>query len=120
METPRIVLADDDFETCEGVATVLRSAGYTVEVARDGEEALAACRRQRPDLLLTDLDMPKLRGEVLIDRMQEVDPTVPVAVITGEQPFDAGRRAASLGAKQFFIKPLNLEELVRRVDELLR
>lgn len=98
---------------------LLREEGYVVDVAADGVEALALCRHDRPDLLLTDLDMPNLRGEALIAELRASHPDLKVAVITAEHPLDAGRRAASLGVAHYFNKPLNLDDILRRIAMLL-
>ena len=113
------MLADDHELTRLGLAEFLREQGYRVDVAADGEEALAACEANPPDLLITDLDMPKVRGERVIREVQASHPQTEVAVITGESTPDAGRRATALGVRCYFTKPLDLDEVALRVQELI-
>ena len=114
-----ILLAEDHPLTRAGLAEFLRAKGYQVDVAVDGEEALAAFDAAPPDLLITDLDLPKVRGEKVIRRIRASHPEAEVAVITGETDCDTGRRAVALGVQSFFTKPLNLDEMARRIGEVL-
>ena len=90
-----------------------------MDVAPDGEATLAACMASPPDLLITDLQMPGRRGESVIRKLRESHPEVPIMVITGESRLDTGRRAAALGVPCYVNKPLNLDDVARRVRELL-
>jgi len=116
---PRILIVEDDRITRECLAVVLREEGYEVDVANDGEEALAFCQTVTPDLVMTDLNMPKLGGEEFIERVRWQHPDIRVAVITGEVPFDAGRRAVALGAKHYFSKPIELDDMLVRVRQMV-
>lgn len=115
----RIVVAEDHWPTRVALAEFLEEAGYVVVEAADGKQALEACLAVPPQLLITDLDMPKMRGEELIRRLRAVHPDVAVAVLTGEQPRDVGMRATALGAQCFFQKPINLDEVARCVRAVL-
>ncbi len=115
----RILLADDDAMTREGLAEFFREEGYRVDVASDGAEALAAFEAASVDLLVTDLDMPKLRGERLIEQLRTLDAELPVVVISGQDPLDAGRRSVGLSVSHYFTKPVDLEDVRRRVSALL-
>jgi two-component system response regulator MprA len=115
----RILLAEDDGSAREGVAEFLRSEGYEVEVAVDGQDALAACRARAPSLLLTDLDMPRMRGEELIDILRREQPDLEIIVLTGEHPYDVGHRTASLGVRTYVRKPVDLDRLLAQVRALL-
>jgi CheY-like chemotaxis protein len=112
----RILVVDDDGDACELIATVLGQAGYMVEVAVDGFEALANLAKQRPDLVLTDLQMPGMHGIELIRRVHEVDGGVPMVLMTGAETRDLCTAAEAYGAVACLPKPINLDELLWTID----
>jgi len=85
----------------------------------DGEEALAICRNAVPDLLMTDLDVPEVRGKELIEQIRQQYPTVELAVMTGETMLDAGRCAVALGVRHCFRKPIELDHLGFRIRKMI-
>lgn len=118
----RILLGEDDRFLRRAAEATLRQRGFTVLTAADGEETLRRARAEAPDLILLDLIMPKLQGfEVL--RALKGDPAtahIPVIVLSNlGQPTDVQRTMES-GAAAYFVKAnLSLQDLVRRVEELL-
>ena len=64
---PRVLLAEDDVDARELLATLLRDAGYDVEAVGDGRDALAAIMRKRPSVLITDCNMPNMTGNELLE-----------------------------------------------------
>ncbi len=108
----RLLVAEDDVGTRTGLATVLREEGYEVDEAPDGEVAWSIVRVTRPDLVLTDLDMPNVGGSELIGRIRALYPHLPIAVLSAEDPIDAGRRCVALNADRFFSKPCNLDDIL--------
>ena len=108
----RLLVAEDDVGTRTGLAAVLREEGYNVDEAPDGEVAWSIVRVTRPDLVLTDLDMPKLGGSELIGRIRALYPRMPIVVLSAEDPIDAGRRCVALNADRFFSKPVNLDDIL--------
>jgi CheY-like chemotaxis protein len=112
----RILVVDDDRDACDLIATVLGQAGYAVEVAVDGFEALATMAACRPDLVLTDLQMPGMNGIELIRRIHAVDGSVPVVLTTGAETRDLCTAANAYGAVACLTKPINLDELLWTID----
>ncbi|MGH1342758.1 MAG: response regulator [Nannocystales bacterium] len=108
----RLLVAEDDVGTRTGLAAVLREEGYEVDEAPDGEVAWSIVRVTRPDLVLTDLDMPNLSGSELIGRVRALYPRIPIVVLSAEDPIDAGRRCVALNADRFFSKPVNLDDIL--------
>lgn len=123
MRDPALVLvADDNPANVEILEARLRSQGYDVITARDGEEAVAMARRERPDLLLLDVMMPKLDG-LAVCRELKGDPSLPfmpiilVTARTDQHDIIAGLDS---GGDEYVTKPVDQVALVARVRSLLR
>jgi len=117
----RVVLADDNADLRDYVARILREQGYAVEPVADGEAALAAVRRQKPDLLITDIMMPRLDGFGLIRAIRQDASLEDLSVImlsarSGEEARVGGLDA---GADDYLIKPFSARELIARVESRL-
>ena len=116
----RIMAVDDSRTMREMVVFTLKQAGYDVAAADDGDTALAALKTMPVDLIITDLNMPKMDGVTLI-RTLRADPkwrTTPILMLTTES--DATKKAAgrAAGATGWIVKPFDPEKLidvVRRV-----
>jgi two-component system, chemotaxis family, chemotaxis protein CheY len=117
----RVVAVDDNAVVTGLIAAVLGQAGYDVEVAPAGGEALVILQRNPPDLLLLDLQMPGLDGlEVLrILRDERVCGGVPVIMLTGENDMHYVERARELGAAGYLLKPFRAEDLRTKVKRVL-
>ncbi len=118
---PRIVWADDNRDMREYVRRLL-AGRYDVEAVVDGEEALAAARRARPDLILSDVMMPKLDGQQLT-RAVRADPSlreVPVVLLSARAGEEARIEALKEGADDYVVKPFSARELLARIDSRLQ
>jgi CheY-like chemotaxis protein len=118
----KIVLAEDEPSMRLLIAETLRDHGqYQLFLAGDGCEALEIVRRERPDLLLLDVDVPLLNGFAVCQQMR-ADPCtrqVPVVMITAMAQDHYRREAAMLGVAEYFTKPFSPLALLRKVEELL-
>jgi len=115
---PLILVADDNADTREMYALYLNMVGYAIETAEDGHEAIVKARTLRPDLIVMDLQMPKLDGWSAIRELQNRAETamIPILVLTGHD-FKAFLKPAALavGAASFLMKPCFPEQLAREV-----
>lgn len=100
----RVVVADDSPVVTEMVSELLTSAGLSVEVARDGAQALVAIERQQPDLVITDLEMPNMNGLELLANIRQRSPTLPVIMLTTRGSVEDRRRASAAGANAYVLK----------------
>lgn len=117
----RIVVADDDADIRRLVTFVLRRRGYTVVEAADGDEALAAIRRERPDLAVLDVMMPGLTGPE-VARAVAADPTLsatPVILLSAKGQASEVAAGLASGAREYLIKPFAPRELAMRIEDLL-
>jgi CheY-like chemotaxis protein len=119
MNAPRVLIADDDTDLREELASVLSGDGYDVDEAADGNELLdalaaaGASSTQRPsyDVILMDLMMPGFSGVDVLTALHTPPPRVPVLVMTGCEDEHVVQTAASLGAAAVLRKPFDLDDL---------
>ncbi len=120
----RLLIADDNADMREYLTRIL-GAHWTVEAVSDGTLALAAARRQRPDLMVTDVIMPRLDGFGLLRELRS-DPalrSIPVIMLSARAGEEARIEGIEAGANDYLVKPFSARELVARVAarlELLR
>jgi len=110
----RILVVDDDPRCRSAVARLLAEEGYEAMAAADGEEASGLLASWAPDLVVTDLDMPRLDGRALLRRVRHLRPGTPVLVLSACSDADVG--APTDG---FFAKPLQIESLLARIRDLV-
>jgi len=112
MAEHRILLVEDDPGIRQGIADFLAFEGYEVDVATNGEEALAYLRTSRPRLVVLDLVMPVMNGPQLLARMRsEGLDGIPVVIMTAAMP----AASALPPAEAYLSKPFDLDELLRLV-----
>jgi adenylate cyclase len=118
----KILVVDDQRANVEMMAGVLRARGYTVHTANDGDEALEQVAEVRPDLVVSDILMPRLDGYELCRRLRAAADTalLPVILVTSLDAQAERIRGLESGADDFLSKPVNWEELFARVRSLLR
>ena len=116
----RVLVVDDDADLIAVYQTVLESAGYRVSTALSGEVAIAMARNQRPDLVITDISMPKMDGFELIERLKAElgEGTPPIIVCSGFELTE--QEALARGASIFFQKPATVPALLEAIAVLLR
>jgi two-component system response regulator ResD len=116
-----VLVVDDEPTIAEVVARYLDRAGYHTRVAADGVEALEAAARQRPDLVVLDLMLPRVDGLEVMRRLREQD-RERIAVILLTAKWEESDRVIGLrlGADDYVVKPFSPAELVARVDAVLR
>jgi DNA-binding NtrC family response regulator len=119
----RVLVVDDDERIRTMVASYLEEEGYETVAAGDGDTALEYLATSKFDLVLSDVRMPGLDGISLVRMVQDLDPDLPVILVTGESVFDTAVQAVQHGAADYIVKPFSLQELdqaVRRTLERCR
>lgn len=115
----RILVADDDRRVLSLLDNTLTAAGYVVITANNGIEALEQAQAQEPDLLILDILMPRMDGFKTLQELRKYS-FLPVIMLTSQSADISKIKGLNLGADDYLIKPFNPEELVTRLETVLR
>ena len=117
-----ILVVEDDESIRNLIVSQLEDAGFAVATAADGLEGLAAIRERRPDAVLLDINMPRMDGFTMLERMKSNPETsnLPVLMLSAQSSPEDIRRAVQLGADDYIGKPFESRQLLRRVDRMIR
>jgi DNA-binding response OmpR family regulator len=116
----RILVVDDEKEIRDFLLKALtRLKGYDVELAESGEEALKKIEKGNFDLVLTDLKMPNTDGLQLLAEIGKSKPEILTVLMTGHGTIDSALEAMKRGASDYLTKPLNLDEMIVRLQKVL-
>lgn len=116
----RILVVEDNRTLADGLAAVLRVAGYAVDVVRDGVSADAVLSTETFDLVVLDLSLPEMDGLDVLRRMRARKNVSSVLVLTARGALDERVRGLDLGADDYMTKPFEVSELEARIRVLLR
>lgn len=116
----KILIAEDDRELRTLFSRVLTKNGYSVEGVSNGQDALEAIHNDYYDMIISDIMMPEVNGYELVRRLREAGNTTPVMMITAKDAFDDMRLGFMSGSDDYMVKPINVNEMVLRVQALLR
>jgi two-component system OmpR family response regulator len=120
MAKPLIMIVDDEVGVRELLTDALRIAGLDTIEAKDGMSALSMLRKNKPDLLIIDVNMPIMDGFDLLERIRETKNNVPALMLTARAERADVSRGLRLGADDYVTKPFGLEELLLRIRAILR
>jgi DNA-binding response OmpR family regulator len=116
----KLLVAEDDLPLAHFLSRGLQGNKYTVDLVHDGETALQSLRASRYDLLILDLNLPKLDGIALLKQLRPTTPDLPVLVLTGRSSLEDRVMALDGGADDCMAKPFSFHELAARTRALLR
>jgi two-component system response regulator GlrR len=120
MQTPNILIVDDDLDILKLISIRLTAAGYNTITASSGEQAMSAVSQKRPDLIVSDLRMPAMDGMALLDAIHSTHPTLPMIILTAHGSIPDAVRATQRGAFGFLTKPFDSQELLQQIASALR
>ena len=116
----RILLIEDDLTTARGVAKILSASAMVVDVADNGEDGLDLAKVYDYDLVMLDLMLPDMEGYEVVRRLRAARKDTPVLILSGVGKPQAKVKGFSLGADDFLVKPFDAQELVARVQAIVR
>ncbi|MCD8055629.1 MAG: response regulator transcription factor [Clostridiales bacterium] len=115
-----ILVAEDNADMRELFCTVLEQNGYKAFPAADGEEALDVMDREYIDLIIADIMMPRMNGYELTEELRRSKYTLPILMVTAKDQIYDMERGFHSGTDDYMVKPVNMRELILRVEALLR
>lgn len=116
----RILVAEDDAALQQLFCRVLTHNGFSAVGVSDGQEALELMEREFVDLIVSDIMMPRMDGYTLVQTLRQGGSTIPVLMITARDGFRDMEFGFRSGADDYMVKPVNVNELVLRINALLR
>lgn len=119
MSQPLILVVEDDIDLRDALSDTLQMAGYAVCVAQDGRMALDVIETKEPDLVVTDIQMPRMDGHALLKHIKKRWPDLPVMIMTAYGSIERAVEAMRDGAVDYMTKPFEAEVLVNMVGQYL-
>lgn len=120
MDKPRILIVDDDDAVSGVLNQIITALGMTCDVAENGREGIEKLRVNYYDLILTDITMPVMDGLNFLREIRDITPFVPVAIITGYPTFENAVEAMKAGARDFIVKPFNVDKIKTTIERLMK
>lgn len=114
---PSILVVDDEKSALELFHRILKKKEYTVLTANNGKEALELADKERPDLVILDLNLPGISGIEVLRRIKKVDENIEVIVITGYGTMKTVKTAMRLGAYDYITKPFDINYVSSLIKE---
>ena len=118
-EKPSILIVDDDANIRETLSTILQQEGYSIDTARNGQEAMRKSRNKFFNIALLDIRLPDMEGTKLLTTMHENLPKMMKIMITGYPTLENAVAALNLGADAYILKPVKPEKLLALIKEKL-
>ena len=116
----KILIAEDDPNLGEILKEYLEIKGYEPVLTRDGQEAIATFQKQKFDLCILDIMMPKKDGFAVGQEIRAMAPAVPFIFLTARSQQEDTLRGLQLGADDYIVKPFSIEELILRIEVFLK
>jgi two-component system, OmpR family, response regulator len=116
----RVLVVDDEAVLAELMTMALRYEGWTVSTAGDGAAAIAAARREPPDVVVLDVMLPDMSGLDVLPKLRDLIPGLPLLLLTAKDAVEDRIAGLTAGGDDYVTKPFSLEEVVLRLRALLR
>ena len=120
MEKIKVLLVDDEEEFVTTLAERLELRGFKAQIATNGETALHLIETDPPHVVVLDVMMPGMGGLEVLQRIKERNPQIPVILLTGHGDTKEGREGMRLGAFDYLMKPLSIDDLIKKMQEAVK
>jgi two-component system response regulator PrrA len=115
-----VLVVDDDIAICEALERNLRNEGFTVRVSHNGEDAILSIEQDPPDILVLDINMPKINGLEVVKYLRGEQNMLPICILSAKDEVNDRVLGLESGADDYLIKPFSFNELLARINALLR
>ena len=119
MKSMKVLLVDDEVDFVSTLAERLQLRGVETITATDGETALDLIEKDPPEVVVLDVMMPGIGGVDVLNRIKARHPKLPVILLTGHGSINTGVAGLKQGAFEYLVKPVNIEELMKKLQEAL-
>jgi len=116
----KILLVDDEYEFVQTLAQRLKLRGYEVTTALSGENCLEIFFSKSFDLVVLDLMMPGMSGLEVLAELKKIESSLPVILLTGHGSTKEGMEGMKLGAEDYLMKPLDINQLTKKIKEIFK
>lgn len=117
MNAFKVLFVDDEVDYLETLVKRMRKRGLDVRGASSGPEALAALEQEAPDVVVLDVRMPGMDGIEILRQIKKQRPLVEVIMLTGHACLEAAKEGMQLGAFDYLMKPINIDELLYKLQD---
>ncbi|MCK4963967.1 MAG: PAS domain S-box protein, partial [Dehalococcoidia bacterium] len=118
-EKARILIVDDDKSVSRSLSLILEKKGYCTQWAQTGKEALTKAKESAFNVALIDLRLPDTSGVELVEPLKKLNPNTALLIVTGYASLDTSVQAMDKGVSAYLIKPLSMDEVLQRVEDIL-
>lgn len=115
-----ILVVEDDRNLLKLMETVLKNSGYNVLGGKNGIEALDIIDKKHIDLMISDIMMPDMDGYTLVESLRQSNYNLPILLVTAKEALEDKRIGFNLGIDDYMVKPIDMDEMILRVEALLR
>ncbi len=119
MKGTRILLVDDEVDFTETLAERLQLRGFVTDLASNGESGIKMVSEKKYDIVILDLKMPGLSGIDTLKGIKALNSGLPVILLTGQGSTKGGEEGMNLGADDYMMKPIRIDELIEKVSKAL-
>ncbi len=116
----RILIVEDENHIAEGLKLNLILQGYAAEIAKDGGDALRLWKEHRPDLIILDVMLPVIDGLSVLQHIRLADDQIPILILSAKSAHNDKIKGLSYGVDDYLTKPFHLDELLLRIERLLK
>lgn len=116
----RVLFVDDELEFLEIITKRLTHRGVEVHTASSGEAAIELAAQHRPEVIVLDVKMPGMNGLEALRKLRDITPATPVILLTGHASVGSAMEGMELGAFDYLLKPVSINELIIKLNEAIR